>query len=266
MLEVFKEPVSFALKTLLNNRLWCYRLEPFPHFWASDVFVPEFCHSLEVAQREILARGLSEQHDPDRFSRNMLYSDAYSWNFPPQLYGPLGIFYSREWHDLLATLTQVKATGDVTGSLHHHHVGSQNGAVHNDLNVAWFSTQKREDGINPMDIRRCRYTDGYPYEAGLETRETIRAVTMIYYFGNPTYMPGNGGETGLYSTADQPVERPTALIPPTNNSILLFENTPYGYHSFIRNTCHTRNSIILWLHRTKEEGVGHWGQHRISQW
>lgn len=254
------------LKALLATARWWRRSYPFTHYWACDVFAREFYEKLESAFRSILARGTSDANDPDRFSRNMKYSDAYSWNFPADIDGPLEMLYSRSWHDLLAGLTGVEATLDVNGALHHHPVGSLNGKVHRDLAVGWFSSQPRADGVNPMDLRRCSYMYGEALEPGVAARETIRAVTMIFYLANPPWAAGQGGETGLYLCADDPVERPSARVPPSNNSILVFENTPGSYHSFLRNSKTVRNSAILWLHRSKEDVLEHWGNHQISRW
>ena len=117
-----------------------------------------------------------------------------------------------------------------------------------------------------MDLSRCRYTDGCTTEPGIETREMVRAVTMIFYLANPPWSPGDGGETGLYRAAEQPVDRPSVRIPPVNNSVLVFENTPFSYHSFLRNHRQHRNSAILWLHRTKAEVAALWGESAVYKW
>jgi 2OG-Fe(II) oxygenase superfamily len=240
-------------------------LDPFPHFAATEVFEVGVAAELKRAFTDVLARGTSSGNDRVRFSQNMTYSDAYSWNFPADLNGPLALFYSREWHDLLVCLTGIRASGDVNGALHHHQLGSAQGTVHRDLNIAWFSDQPRSDGINPMDTRRCSYTHGVTAEQGIKRRKVVRAVTMIYYLANRSWSPGDGGETGLYRTAADPVERPAAIAPPVNNSILIFENGPGSYHSFIRNRRHPRNSVILWLHRTVADTVERWGIKRLGR-
>jgi hypothetical protein len=108
---------SIQLEDVLANHRWWYRCDPFPYIVAENVFISSFYHALEQSLQELLSRGLSDKVDPERFSRNMPNSDAYAWNFPPDLSGPLRIFYSRKWHDMLATLTRVEATGDVNGAL-----------------------------------------------------------------------------------------------------------------------------------------------------
>jgi 2OG-Fe(II) oxygenase superfamily len=253
-----------ALRTAIRNRQWWYRSDPFPHFTAMDVFEREVAGELERAFTDVLACGTSSGKDRVRFSQNMIYSDAYSWNFPADVSGPLALFYSREWHDLLVDLTGIRASGDVNGALHHHHLGSTHGTVHRDLNIAWFSDQPRSDGINPMDVRRCSYTHGVT-APGVKGRKVARAVTMIYYLANRPWFPGDGGETGLYRKATDPVERPAATAPPINNSILIFENGPGSYHSFIRNRRNPRNSVILWLHRTIADTVERWGFKRLGR-
>jgi hypothetical protein len=254
------------LEDVLANRRWRYRTRPFPHLVARDVFSLEFFSELRQAYEEILANGLSDTRDPARFSRNMPNSDAYAWNFPPALEGSLAIFYTRRWHDMLARLLDVPATGDVNGALHHHHPGSSNGFVHGDLGPGWFTDQPRPDGINPMDLERCSYTSGKVYVADAQARETIRAITMIFYLGNKGWSPGDGGETGLYAAKDTPVEQPVALAPPIDNSILVFENTPASYHSFLTNRRRPRGSAILWLHRPRGDVVARWGVQPAHQW
>jgi hypothetical protein len=259
-MPMFKDYSPVSLEAVLTNRRWWYRLDPFPHIVATNVFSSAFYDSLQAVLHEILGRGFGEKDDPERFSHNMPHSDAYAWNFPPDLQGPLSIFYSREWHTMLTRLTGVEATDDVNGALHHHQLLSKSGTVHRDLGLGWFSVQKRPDGINPMDLRCCSYTHGTTKQTGLEVREVVRAITMIYYFGNSPWTPGDGGETGLYRTADAAVDKPAALVPPINNSILIFENTPISYHSFICNKRYVRNSAILWLHQVKSRAALRWGE------
>ena len=173
------------LADILANRTWARRLWPFPHFFATHVFVDAFYRALEAEFFDVLNRGLADFNDPARLSRNMQNSDAYSWNFPPDIEGNLGLFYSADWYCLLAGITKVDCTVDVNGALHHHQLHSRNGSIHRDLGVGWFSNQPRPDGINPMDLRRCSYTDGMPGDEVAETRQTVRAVSMIYYLANP---------------------------------------------------------------------------------
>ncbi len=254
------------LSEILQRRPWRYRVSPFPHFTARDVFVPLFYEAIASEFQRIKDLGLDESADPTRFSRNMPNSDAYAWNFPPEIDGPLAMFYSLEWHHLLCRLTMADCTMDVNGALHHHQLHSQNGSVHRDLAIAWFSRQVRPDGMNPMDLSRCSYSRGSIRDSSIDVYESVRAVTMIFYLANPPWKSGDGGETGLYSSASDPVDCPAIAIPPENNSLLVFENTPASYHSFISNKRTTRNSLILWLHRTKQSTLARWPTERVYLW
>ncbi len=253
------------LTEVLANRRWWRDDRPFPHFRAQGVFTPAFYDALVEHRRRVERRGRSETADPSRLSRNMLNSDAYAWDFPPDLGGPLSIFVSRAWHDMIAAMTDVPATGDVNCALHHHHAGSRDGFVHGDLGVAWFSRQPRADGINPMDLARCSYTDGSgPEHASAVDR--VRAVTAIFYLDNEGWQPGDGGETALYLRQSDPVRRPAVAVAPVDNSILVFENTPHSYHAFLRNPTRARNSVILWLHRANSDVMTRWGVEVAKSW
>jgi hypothetical protein len=254
------------LSSILANRRWWLKSSPWPYFFASNVFEGGFFGELEKQFGQILGRGLGETSDPTRFSRNMPNSDAFGWNLPPDIDGPLALFCSRPWHDMLVGLTGVSSTRDVNIALHHHQVGSADGSVHRDVGIGWFSDQPRADGINPMDLARCSYTSGATKEKGLARREIVRSLTMIFYLGNPDWDQADGGETGLYRNAADPVSQPAVRIPPINNSILIFENRLDSYHSFLANRRAARNSLILWLHRPKEEAVQRWGEHNIYRW
>jgi 2OG-Fe(II) oxygenase superfamily len=261
-----QSPSSFDLASVLRDRRWVRCETPFPHFRATDVFTSAFYASLEEELQGLLAKGLSPKRDRHRFARNMPNSDAYAWDFPPDIRGALSLFYSLEWHTLLSQLTGVSATGDVNGALHHHQLQSNDGSVHRDVGVGWFSDQRRPDGINPMDLGRCGYTHPNVSSPDIQPHQSVRAVTMIYYFGNPLWRAGDGGGTGLYRTGADPVSMPAAAIPPLNNSLVIFENTPDSWHSFLRNRRSVRNSAILWLHRSMAEAVDRWGDSAVSRW
>lgn len=254
------------LSALLANRHWWVRSTPWPHFFAENVFKRDFFEDLARQFNEVLGRGFGEPSDPTRFSRNMPNSDAYGWNLPPDVDGPLSLFYSKQWHDLLVGLTGVSSTGDVNAALHHHHVESADGSVHRDVGVGWFSDQPRADGINPMDLSRCSYTSGAVKEGGPAAREVVRSLTMIVYLGNGGWRQGDGGETGLYQYAADPVNQPALRVPPTDNSVLVFENRLDSFHSFLTNRKAARNSLILWLHRTKDEAIDRWGNQNVYRW
>ncbi len=251
-------------RTVLQNRGWWRRQRPFSHFVGTEIFVPSFYAELEGAFRDVLSSGLHETRSFGKFARSGSGYDAYIYPFPPTLGGPLSFFISRGWHDLLASLAGVEATGDVSAALHHHEPGSSDGIVHNDLNPGWFVARPGTDGINLASSSVCNYNRGKPHQAGVTPIERTRAVAMIFFLNNAPWRPGDGGECALYSRQRNPA--PDAIVAPINNSILAFECTPYSYHRFLSNHTASRDSVILWLHRVRQHAVARWGESAIVKW
>jgi hypothetical protein len=246
-----------ALIRQVANRRWLRREKPFPHIIATNVFSRAFYRSLErefYRQFEQAAPG--GLNDP---SLKMRGYDAYGLHFSPNQSGPFSIFVSRAWHDLMASLFNVNACGFINAGLHHHLVGSGNGRVHTDLSIGWFVDYPSRSGIRVSRHDLCHYTDGAALAPGVRPFESVRAVSMLFYLANPPWSPGDGGETGLYQSSQDPVDSPAFRMPPINNSILLFECTPHSYHSFLRNNKSVRNSIIMWIHSSKDQAIARWG-------
>ena len=235
--------------------------EPFKHLIARDVFVQPFYERLVRAFQEVLDRGLSDKVDEHKFSRNMNNYDAYGIAIPEE--PPFNVFCSQEIHDLIENLFEIKATGDIAGSLHTHKVGGKNGFIHNDLNPAKFPKRKANDHrafYNP-----AAYDQGGRAQ-GPQEQTVMRAISVIYYLNNGNWQYGDGGETGLYSSLDQDPYYPTVQVPPLNNLMMAFECTPYSYHAFISNRARPRNSIIFWLHADYDETVQRWGKENFVWW
>jgi hypothetical protein len=259
------DPVP-RLAEVLNRHYWLRREEPFPHAVARDVFKPDTYRALETAFEDLLALGFAEQQNEARFARSMRGYDAYGLTFGPEVTGPFRLFISREWHSLIEGLTGVEATGHINCGLHHHRPGSANGRVHNDLNPGWFVNVAGEDGIHTTRNDLINYTSGETFRPGVDALELIRAVAVIFYLNNPPWSRGDGGETALYHALSDPIECPAATVAPVNNSLVVFECTPFSYHTFLSNRKHARNSVIMWLHRPKEVVVGRWGCESIVHW
>ena len=111
-----QEPWTIPLVHILRQRRWEVCTEPFPHVVAYDVFTPEFYAWLDHSFGEVMNRGLSEQHDPARFSRNIKNYDAYSITFTDEMPAPFQVFISREWHDMVARLTACTPPGISTAA------------------------------------------------------------------------------------------------------------------------------------------------------
>jgi len=251
-------PAPTSLAQVVDNRRWVRRTQPFPHVVAQHVFVPAFYAELEAHFDRI------RRTHPEAFQRNMPGYDAAGALLDHHRDGPLGVFLSRAWHDLVAGVARVRATGDVSANLHHHEPGGTSGWPHNDLNPGWFP----EPAPDPGEVRLSADGDvGYHKgnrPAGRPARETIRAVSVLFYLANPPWQPGDGGETGLYrSPADR---QPAATVPPVNNSLVLFECTPYSWHGFVGNRRNPRSSVVMWLHRSKDDVVDRWGEASIVPW
>jgi hypothetical protein len=257
---------EWDLSSALAHRRWWFAERPFPHFHATDVFTPECYRSIENSVQQLIENGLSDEPDFDRLSRNMPGTDAFGWNLPPGANGPLALFYDQKWHELLARLTGVDATGDVSCAVHHHLRGSEAGRVHRDLGVGWFPGASPTGAVNPADRNCCSYIYGDVKIPGTAVHEAIRAVTMIYYLANPPWKRGDGGETGLYRYATDPVASPSVSIPPVNNSLVVFENTPWAFHAFMTNVRSTRTSVVLWLHRPVDEARRRFGERAFYRW
>jgi hypothetical protein len=258
--QAYPESARYRLDALLANRRWVRRTTPFPHVYAPDVFAADFYSRLEDEFRRV------ERAHAGAFARNMKGYDASGASVSRFRDGPLGVFVSREWHDLIARVAGVRATGDVNASLHHHGPLSQSGWPHNDLNPAWFA------GPPPgADEIRLEYTDGVALHsgerpAGVTARECVRAVAVLFYLGNPPWQRGDGGETGLFADVASAHRGPAVAVPPINNSMVFFECTPRSWHAFLSNRTSPRNSVVMWLHRTKDEVVDRWGEQSIEYW
>jgi hypothetical protein len=219
-------PIDLAAS--LTGRPWLRHSRPFPWIGARETFSPAVVDELRAGLGELRSRGLSEVPDPGRLSRNMAHSDAYSWNLPSDVGAPFDAFRTASWQRLVSGLFGVATTGDVNAAVHLHQPHSATGTIHRDLGEGWFSDQPRADGVNVMDLRRCGYTSGTA-PPGVQVRRTARAVTMIYYLGNPGWRPADGGGTGLYSHPQDDLSAPRATVQPLDNSALFFENTSdYG--------------------------------------
>ena len=251
--------VGSALEDVLAHRRWVRRATPFPHVVAQNVFVPDVYQQLAGHFARLL------RECPDAFRRDMAGYDAAGAALDKHRDGPLELFLRRDWHDLVTGVAGVACTGDVSASLHHHQPGSDTGWPHNDLNPGWFPAEPappdrvRVPADGPVSYHHGTRPDG------VDARETVRAVSVLFYLGNEPWQHGAGGETALFASGDRG-RGPAALVPPVNNSLVLFECTPHSWHAFCTNPRMPRNSLVMWLHRAKQDVVTRWGEHSIVRW
>ena len=243
--------VASTLRPYLLSRRWLRRSWPFPHVVAYDVFVPSVYQSLVARVRQALGGLANDSYLDDH--------DIFGMTVTPETAAGLEPLTLRAWHDLMGELTAVQATGHVALGIHHHRIGSADGFPHNDLNLGWFASDPAAGGIELSRPEAVEYTTGVARVLGLIPRETVRAVAVLFYLDNGPWMPGDGGATGLYVRSTDPTRKPALIVPPLDNSLLAFECTPASWHGFISNRHRPRNSIIMWLHRSKSEVVARWG-------
>ncbi len=245
-----------TLEGILDNRRWLKCNSPFVHIRAGNVFTPEVYAAMETQYLEYQTKGMVTSSIPSY--------DVTATAVTRRNAGGLSVLTSRAWHDALAGAFGIEATGNVNVTLHHHDKGSESGKPHNDLNPGWFVTDDAdEQGITVHDPQFIDYNKGKA-AAGHDTVEDIRAIALIFYLCSPPVR--SGGETGLYWSVQDPVDKPAVSVHPHNNSFIAFECTPYSFHSFITNTQAERNCIVMWLHRTKQETIRRFGEDQIVYW
>jgi hypothetical protein len=247
---------SPPLEEVLGQRRWIQRTHPFCHIIAYDVFTPSVYSRLEDSFLELLEESAGRPYLTAHDIHGQTLGDRIASRFDPLL--------TRPWHDLLAKILKINATGHVAAGMHHHEVGSHNGFPHNDLNSGWFLGNPAPGQI-VLSGSEIDYTTGAVKNETTDLRpvETIRAASILFYLANPPWEVGDGGATGLYRSAADDIEHPVAVAPPLNNSLLIFECTPASYHGFIGNRRSPRNSIVMWFHRPKQEVLDRWGEGAI---
>jgi hypothetical protein len=250
------EAPSVDLAEVLRDRRWLASSSPFTHVRADDVLRAPAYDAIVAHYSELVRAGTLGENIPGY--------DALSCAITSRDAGAFSVFVSRPWHDLWASVFGVEATGDLNVALHHHRAGSPSGTPHNDLNPGWFVDEGRSDGVNVHDPAAGDYRHGR-FAEGLEPYQTIRAVALIYYFANAPG-PVFGGETGLYRSASDPVQRPAVAVPPRNNSLVAFACTPFSFHSFLANPYADRTCLVMWLHQPVKEVVRRWGESSIVGW
>lgn len=242
--RVQAQPAWFT--ELFAHRRWIRRTGPFPHIYARDIFVADFYQRLVDdyarvrAERSDRFRPVTGQGDPTALGLSELRD------------GPLALFATREWHDLIAGVTGVTATGDIDGSVRHHAPGSPAGTPDNGLASALFA----EPVPGPGEVRLP--------DAGAGTRETVRAVAVLFHLGNPDWRTGDGGEIGLRADRGDST-RPTLTIPPLDNSMVVFECTPRSWHNFAGGNTTDRGSVVMWLHQPRHEARRRRGAERVDR-
>ncbi len=253
------------LAAALQGGSWWWRRIPFAHVVATNMFRGDLYEMIDRHYRALLDRGLSERPDADRFSRAISGYDVYARPLSHDAVGPLAPLLSPELHERIAARFGIAITGDVNGGFHHHPPGGKSGQIHNDLNPGWFVDAYGPDGINLSRPDLCSYQTGERHGAA-EPYRVARGIACIFFLANGPWRSGDGGETGLYASSVDAVDRPCAAVPPIDNSAIFFACTPFSFHTFIRNVRTPRNSIVFWMHRPMQDVIAQWGSHSIVRW
>jgi hypothetical protein len=245
-------PDPWPLDRVLANRRWWFGTQPFPHVVARRVFVHQFYRRLVDAFEAEIPRdnpaSYNARHD---FTGHSLTSATR---------GPLSVFLSREWHDVFAGLFGIETSGHVAAGLHRHLPGSRNGFPHNDIAPEKLARPERVNEVIQHGLPAAQRPSGTN-----GSDQSVRAVAILFYLNHGRWLPGDGGETGLYNHWRDPVDEAVARVPPVDNSLLAFECSPLSYHSFITNRTR-RDSVIVFLYRTLDSYLDIWGQDGVKQY
>lgn len=242
----------------IRNKRWVINTHPYKHAIVHDVFDEAVADRLRLRFVERLARRDSKRTAVKNYGATILpFEESDKLSFAPLL--------DIAWLRLISQALQLDVRFEIDGALHSHPPGSRNGWIHNDYNPGCFGRVAGLDEIYLSSSDGCEYKSGKTSQADIVSVERVRHLTLIYYLNNPPWPEGGGGETGIYSSQSQNVDRSDKFVPPINNTLLLFECSPHSWHSF-RATSSVRNSITLWLHRDVEAARKQWPNHEPVEW
>ncbi|MGX4695380.1 2OG-Fe(II) oxygenase [Streptomyces sp. JNUCC 63] len=237
---------------------WGYRT-PFRHWRASDVLDAASYQAVSSAFQGILETTAGQQEGPHRLTTGSANYDAQILPVDDDVASLFSPLFSREWIRSLHQIIAVPETRRIDAALHSSPEGSRTGWVHTDFCSGWFDEKPAvADDLVFADRFACDYFTGRLNNKSANPKEYVRAATMIYYLCNDGWSEGDGGETALYGAAQQQDWTTVELVPPLNNTLLLFECSPHSYHRFLANQRRRRNSIILWLHTTVDDAKSRW--------
>ncbi|MFI0790432.1 2OG-Fe(II) oxygenase [Streptomyces lydicus] len=241
----------------LSGDWWCYRT-PFRHWRASDVLDEARYKAVASVFRTTIANSAGRYAGTHGLSAGTSNYDAQIFPIGTSTATAFHPFFSDEWIRSLHRLLAVPETHRIDAALHSSPPGSRTGWIHNDFCSGWFDEATASSGLAFANRAGCDYFTGRSRNESARPKEYVRAATLIYYLCNDGWSEGDGGETGFYGAGQQHDRTSVALVPPLNNTLLLFECSPHSYHRFVTNPRRRRNSIILWLHTTVNDAQSRW--------
>ena len=258
-----REPHPHPLVEVVANRRWLRRQTPFPHLVATDVLRPDVYERVEAAYRAVLDAGIGTQAG---LSPPAGGHDASSRLIDADADPALALFTSRAWHDMLCATTGVAGSGHVVASLYHHAAGSASGVPHNDLNPGWFPSAASSGEVVVADPSLVSYTTGVTADPSLRPVKTARAVVMHFFLCNGPVRRGGGGVIGMHTSPFDRIDAPARTVAFADNSLVVFECTPFSLHGFIGGHTTPRNVITVWLHRPFADAVALFGRSSVVEW
>lgn len=221
---------------------------PFPHIVVDKLFNKHFYKVMCEEFDKRLKKGLSDKFAKDKFWKFGHY-DAWCWTFNPktdQVFSD--VFYSLEWRQWVNKFFNMKLTKNMLAEFHYHKPNSASGYIHSDYDLASFKWEPLPNGVNPH-----MHQVAYRGRSKGADKYAVRNIAMLYYFNNPSWHEGDGGETALFDRCEDGSE-PVQKVAPLNNRLLAFQISPISHHTFLTNKKNVRNTMVMWFH-AKEEYV-----------
>lgn len=250
MLYSFNPMVNDILGNDITIRM---RKKPYRHIVIDNLFKKDFYQTLCEEFQSRLEMGFAEKFSRKKFWKFSHY-DAYCWSFDPEKDHKFSdVFYSPAWRRFINNFFGLKLTKNVLAEFHHHMPNSAKGYIHNDYDISSFIKEPLPNGMNPHrhKVKYRGRVDGAIH--------CVRSIAVLYYFNNPKWNEGDGGESAMFTGYGKD-EEPVRKVAPVNNRLFAFEISPTSFHSFISNKRNVRNSMVMWFHSPEPYCVARYGE------
>lgn len=234
--EEYDAPPTPTPTDIIANRRWVHRDSPFPHVVARSVFHPEF---LDAAWTDFHDRWQRESARATRAEHSGRWDLSLTGTG-----GPLGVFLSRSWQEIVASLCGVPVLDShLTGALVRHGRGALSEQPH---------TGMEQEATIPDPPA------GIPGAPSATDRMVCVAVAEVF-LGNVEWSPPDGGETALYDNSDG-TQSAVPTMPPVDNSVIAFGCTPSSWHGVRMATGEFGCSrVVSRLYRPHRAVLEQWG-------
>jgi hypothetical protein len=242
--------------SIINNGQWRDLRRPFRHFHATRVLESTVYNSVAKMFSTLLLRSPKSRRKLPSFTKSV-YNNDLVLPVDECLAEDLPAIFSESSIRSLYGILDLPFLPRIDAEMHSHPKGSPSGFIHTDYSETWFDESFAP--LKPM-IRfpsrfRCDSVTGEVKVRSAIPAKYVRAATLIFYLCNDGWREGDGGETALYEDEWETPDISARLIPPANNSLLLFRCSPHSYHRFVTNPGCVRNSIVLRLYSTSSNAT-----------